>query len=173
MIVPRCRTLARLLSVSADLVPALIPAPLSPSSQSAAPCHSLRRQIRFPSLPQTLPKRDTTHRSEYRRVAAPPLRRNAASTLTGLSVAGVLDVKPRPSEPSSSQDGALLVDRIVLNQGSSESLCFLSVQRHFCIFKHFVLPKALKPYKKLQECQKVLANLGSEDTVGRPKNYQK
>ena len=39
-------------------------------------------------------------------------------------------------------------------------------------FKYFVLPKALKPYKKLQKCQKLLANLGSEDTVGRPKNYQ-
>ena len=39
-------------------------------------------------------------------------------------------------------------------------------------FKYFVPPKALKPYKKLQKCQKLLANLGSEDTVGRPKNYQ-
>jgi hypothetical protein len=32
-------------------------------------------------------------------------------------------------------------------------------------FKYFVLPKALKPYKKLQKCQKLLAILGSEDTV--------
>jgi len=32
-------------------------------------------------------------------------------------------------------------------------------------FKYFVPPKALKPYKKLQKCQKLLANLGSEDTV--------
>ena len=32
-------------------------------------------------------------------------------------------------------------------------------------FKYFVLPKALKPYKKMQKCQKLLANLGSEDTV--------
>ena len=32
-------------------------------------------------------------------------------------------------------------------------------------FKYFVLPKALKPYKKLQKCQKLLANFGSEDTV--------
>jgi hypothetical protein len=32
-------------------------------------------------------------------------------------------------------------------------------------FKYFVLPKALKPYKMLQKCQKLLANLGSEDTV--------
>ena len=39
-------------------------------------------------------------------------------------------------------------------------------------FKYFVPPKALKPYKKLQKCQKLLANLGSEDTVEPPKNYQ-
>ena len=39
-------------------------------------------------------------------------------------------------------------------------------------FKYFVLPKALKLYKKLQKCQKLLANLGSEDSVGRPQNYQ-
>ena len=48
-------------------------------------------------------------------------------------------------------------------------------EKHRCLhqsFKYFVLPKALKPYKKLQKCQKLLANLGSEDTVGRPKNYQ-
>ncbi len=32
-------------------------------------------------------------------------------------------------------------------------------------FKYFVLPKALKSYKKLQKCQKLLANFGSEDTV--------
>ena len=32
-------------------------------------------------------------------------------------------------------------------------------------FKYFVLSKALKPYKKLQKCQKLLPNFGSEDTV--------
>jgi hypothetical protein len=32
-------------------------------------------------------------------------------------------------------------------------------------FKYFVPPKALKPYKKLQKCQKLLANLGSDHTV--------
>ena len=40
--------------------------------------------------------------------------------------------------------------------------------RLFLLFLHiqiFVLPKALKPYKKLQKCQKLLANWGSEDTV--------
>ncbi len=39
-------------------------------------------------------------------------------------------------------------------------------------FKYFVLPKALKPYKKLQKCQKLLENFSSENSVGRPKNYQ-
>ncbi len=32
-------------------------------------------------------------------------------------------------------------------------------------FKYFVPQKALKLYKKLQKCQKLLANLDSEDTV--------
>jgi len=32
-------------------------------------------------------------------------------------------------------------------------------------FKYFVLPKDLKPYKKLQKIKKLLANFGSEDTV--------
>ena len=39
-------------------------------------------------------------------------------------------------------------------------------------FKYFVLPKALKPYKKLQKCQKLLENFSSENSVGRPKNWQ-
>ena len=39
-------------------------------------------------------------------------------------------------------------------------------------FKYFVLPKALKPYKKMQKCQKLLENFSSENSVGRPKNWQ-
>ena len=50
--------------------------------------------------------------------------------------------------------------------------CNSCTQRPFCLFEYFVLPKALEPYQNLQKCQKLLANLGSEDTVGRPKNYQ-
>ena len=45
---------------------------------------------------------------------------------------------------------------------------FFTHGKHRCphqSFKYFVLPKALKPYKKLQKCQKLLANFGSEDTV--------
>ena len=43
------------------------------------------------------------------------------------------------------------------------------------VIKVIQFPKlifSLKPYKILQKCQKPLANLGSEDTVVRPKNYQ-
>jgi hypothetical protein len=40
-------------------------------------------------------------------------------------------------------------------------------------FKYFVPPKALKPYKKLQKCQKLLANLGSEDTFDVKKTTNK
>jgi hypothetical protein len=42
------------------------------------------------------------------------------------------------------------------------------VQTAFAHLKYFV-PKALKPYKELQKCQKPLANFGS---VGRSKNYK-
>ena len=56
--------------------------------------------------------------------------------------------------------------------GFSRLLLKLLHSTSFCTLKYFVLPKALKSYKKLQKCQKLLANLGSEDSIGRPKNYQ-
>jgi hypothetical protein len=57
-------------------------------------------------------------------------------------------------------DGDGLVLQVALNLVRTSPQTVFSVGP-----KYFVLQKALKPYKKLQKCQKLLANLGSEDTV--------